>query len=262
MEAEDIWIRQLDRPPFTLTKLTYESNNANPAWTLDGRAVVYSNGGAAPGLLLRRHADGSGPVDTLLSHRRALTEVAPMRDTAQFVVRFLIPPSRDIALVRRGDTSVTPLAALPSATEVGPALSPDGRWLAYESDESGRFEVYVRPFPNVASGRWQVSQTGGTAPVWAHSGRELFYRNGANAMVAAAVLPGATFTLGGQTVLFDAGQFAGNGFTVYYDVAPDDKRFIFLRAAREAGAASAITLVQITNWAAEVRAKLGGHEPK
>jgi hypothetical protein len=183
-------------------------------------------------------------------------------DTTQFVLRLLVPPSRDIVRGRRGDTASMPLMASPSFDEVSPALSPDGRWLAYASNESGRFEVYVRPYPDVNSGgRWPVSQNGGHAPVWAHSGRELFFRNGANALVAAAVVTGATFAPGPQTALFDASRFAGNEFEADYVVAPDDRRFVFLRPVGRL-AARPDKLVQITNWAAEVRAKLSAQAGK
>ena len=107
---------------------------------------------------------------------RAVFEVVRTRDTTRLLVRLGVPPTRDIALFVRGDSTTTPLVAAGGFEEVAPALSPDGRWLAYASNESGRYEVYVRPFPDANAGRWQVSRNGGNEPVWAHNGRELFYR--------------------------------------------------------------------------------------
>jgi serine/threonine-protein kinase len=91
--------------------------------------------------------------------------------------------------------------------EANPALSPDGRWLAYQSDESGRAEIYVRPFPDVDAGRWQVSTGGGVQVAWARSGRELFYRNGA-ALLAVPVQTGTGFVAGTPKALFE-GQYVG-----------------------------------------------------
>jgi serine/threonine-protein kinase len=155
----------------------------------------------------------------------------------------------------RGDTALTPLVATPAFEEVAPGLSPDGRWLAYGSNESGRYEVYVRPYPDVNAGRWQVSQNGGAQPLWSHSGRELYYRNGAGALVAATVVPGSSFALGAQAVLFDVSRFLNiSAFTLYYDVAPDDKRFLFLRVPGSATRTGTVNLVQVTNWSSEVQA--------
>jgi hypothetical protein len=162
------------------------------------------------------------------------------------------------------------LATSFSIAFINPALSPDGRWLAYASSETpGRFEVYVRPFPDVKAGRVQVSQGGGNEPRWAHSGKELFFRNATGALVAATVVPAATFTLGTQTVLFKGSQFFTDGDLGYnapsYNVAPGDQRFVFMRPVAPtaaAGPAAVDKLVQITNWAAEVHAKLTGKVPQ
>ncbi len=125
------------------------------------------------------------------------------------------------------------------AREVTPALSPDGKWLAYASDESGTFEVYVRPFPNVATARWQVSTAGGSAPLWSHSGKELFFRNNKADLVSAEIRTTPTFSVGEQRVLFSLASFTFAGPVQVYAVAPDDKRFLMMRetSAGESGAA-------------------------
>ena len=263
----DVYIKQLDQMPFALTPITFGGDNWNAAWTADGRSVVYaaSKGNNQLAQLRRRRADGTGVVDTLLTPSRDVEEVVPTRDTTQFILRLTFGGARrDIVLGHRGDTTTTPLVADTAFGEINPALSPDGRWLAYASNESGRFEVYVRPYPDVNARRWQVSQAGGTEPRWAHNGRELFFRHGGNALVATSVVPGATFTLGAQTVLFDASRFLVNLNASTYDVAPDDKRFVFLRRldpTGPAGLARTDKLVQVTNWGAEVQAKLTGKAP-
>jgi len=260
--GNDIWIKQLDRTSGTVTKLTFEGNNINPRWTPDGQRVLYAGGGRS---LRSRRADGTGAVDTLFMSLRGVYSVVLTPDSNTFVLRLNGP--NDIALAHRGDTATVPLVASPVFSENSPALSPDGRWLAYSSNESGRFEVYVRPYPNVDAGPWQVSQAGGVSPHWSHTGRELFYENGAKALVAAAVVPGVTFTVGAQVTLFNTSGFAGstpfnNSRFLYYEVAPDDQRFVFFRKPTENGAVTVDPLVQIVNWGIEVRAKLTGKTPQ
>ena len=157
----------------------------------------------------------------------------------------------DIYALPAGDSTLTPLLTTP-ARENSPALSPDGKWLAYVSNESGKPEVYVRPFPDVGSAKWQVSLSGGFTPMWAHSGKELFYLNSSRALVAVTVQPGATFTVGGQKVLFPAASYSFTGGYATYDVAPDDRRFVMIRSV----APSAETeLVLVQNWAEELKTR-------
>ena len=144
-----------------------------------------------------------------------------------------------------------PLATSP-ATELDPAVSPDGRWLAYASDESGVTEVYVRPFPDAASARWQVSVAGGSDPVWAHSGRELFYRSATNALMSVAVRPGATFAFDQPKRLFSTQPYVTIGPVQSYDVSPDDKRFLFLR---ETAPNERNELIEVQNWTQEMKSR-------
>ncbi len=258
----DVWIKQLARAPFTYTKLTFAGDNMNPVWLRDGGSLLFASGAnKVPGSVFRKRSDGTGPADTLLSQPRGITEVLITPDSARFVLRVVGPPSRDIVQGQRGGGVAMPLLASPVYSEIAPMLSPDGKWLAYSSDETGQYEVYVRPYPDVNTGRWQVSQAGGLQPVWSRNGRELFYQNGAKMLVSAAVLPGPTFTLGAQTPLFSTSAFASNGIAVNYDVSPDGQRFLFLRAPPTPTAERGGALVQITNWGAEVRAKLSGKVP-
>jgi serine/threonine-protein kinase len=139
-------------------------------------------------------------------------------------------------------------------------VSPDGRWVAYESNESGSAQVYVRPFPKVESGHWQVSTTGGSRPVWAHSGRELFYVNRAALWAVTAQTTGAIFSAGNPTKLFDTGQysFGINGRT--YDVSADGQRFLMIKLASASGqdsTASPPSLVVVEHWTEELKARVG-----
>jgi hypothetical protein len=108
-------------------------------------------------------------------------------------------------------------------------LSPDGRWLAYVTLETGRPQVRVRPFPNTTDGNWLISPNGGSEPAWAHSGRALFYRDGDGNLVSVPVTPGPTFVFGEPRVLFAARRFHASYYRRGYTVAPDDERFVFVR---------------------------------
>jgi len=158
-----------------------------------------------------------------------------------------------MAIRTQGDTTPVALVASP-ANERALTISPDSRWLAYVSDESGSDEVYVRPFPDVARAKWQVSLQGGTEPVWAHNGRELFYRSPAGDMVSAAFTTQPTFAVGHQSVLFKSANYLRDDSHREYDVSPDDRRFLMVRP-RSTGANA--NLVMVENWFTELVEKVG-----
>ncbi len=131
-------------------------------------------------------------------------------------------------------------------------MSPDGRWLAYVSDESQRPEVYVRPFPETGSARWQVSTGGGLEPVWSRNGRELYYRTGEGDLIAAAIAPRAPFRVESHKTLFRNRRFHSEVFHQTYAQAPDG-RFLFVEGKCESSAA----LVRVENWLDELRRRAG-----
>ena len=182
--AQSVWVKQLPVGPFS--RITFgDSAQFRPAWSADGRSLLYlTDRGTGGGLPYRTRADGTGPPETLIKTPFNFVGVTTSHDGRWVLVRRAATEAGngDIYGFKLGDSVLTPLLTT-QAKEVSPAISPDGRWLAYESDESSTSEVYVRPFPDVGSGRWQVSLNGGTAPRWAHSGRELFYVNGKQELV-------------------------------------------------------------------------------
>jgi serine/threonine-protein kinase len=251
---EDIWVKQLPAGPFS--RITFgDTANVRPSWSADGRSIVYISdpGGAGSGLARARLADGTGAPRALLSSPFNFGQALESRDGRWLVLRRsgAEPGGGDIFALRVGDSVLTPLLTTP-ATEGNPAVSPDGHWLAYSSDESGTMEVYVRPFPEVASARWQVSTTGGTQPLWAHGGRELFYRNGRNDLVAAEVRTAPGFSVGQQRVLFSAAPYLTLGFFQSYAVTADDRRFLMVR---EGAPSQQTELILTENWFQELKAR-------
>jgi len=225
--GDNIW--QLDRTQGTLTRLSFDGSTERPAWTPDGRRVAYIRRIGPRNEVRVMNADGSGAAGTLLStseHEPWHALFAP--DGRSMLVRTVANRTRRDILVVRLDSAARPVPLLATPVdEVSPTLSPDGRWLAYASNESGRHEVYVRSFPDMSS-RLQVSLDGGTEPVWSPRGGELFYRNGPT-MFAAEVRTAAGLAAVRRTPLFSSGDYAVGATYQNYDVEPNGQRFVMVR---------------------------------
>jgi len=175
------------------------------------------------------------------------------------VIFYELTPSRqrDLQLLTLTPTPrVAPLLETPS-DERGGIVSPDGRWLAYESNSAGRFEIYVRPFPNVGDGQWQVTNGGGVQPLWARSGRELFYLAPDGALMMLPVeAHGTTWSAGAATKFVEGRYFtgAGNNVARQYDVSPDGQRFLMIKDAGGTDPTSApASLIVVQHWTAELK---------
>jgi serine/threonine-protein kinase len=250
----DIWVKQLPTGPFS--RITFGDTSAvRPAWSPDSREVLYfsDRAGAGVGSPYAHRADGTGNARPLVSSKLDFGQIVPSRDGRWLVLRTSAAGAGngDILGQRAGDTTLVPLVAT-AATEMYPALSPDGRWLAYASNESGTMEIYVRPFPETATAKWQVSTAGGTEPTWASSGRELFYINGKSEMVSAEIRPGAAFSVGEQHALFSMAPFVRAGSIQSYALSPDDRRFAMVR---EGDASQQGELVLAEHWLQELTAR-------
>ena len=231
------------------TQLTFEGANLWPIWTPDGTRVIYSSN--RPGTvwdIFSRPADGAGGETPLVT--RPLSQGArdisrdgewlaydqPGTDTAQDV--WVMP--------LRAQGTARPVARN-SAQEMHPAFSPDNRWIAYVSNESGRPEIYVRPVAE-GSGKWRASAGGGVGPRWSPGGRELFYRDGEKMMVV-DVRPGDACVAGTPKLIFEAPYLLG-GIGTNYDVAADGTRFLMV--ASTAGT-SPSSLTVVSNWFDELQ---------
>jgi serine/threonine-protein kinase len=257
-QDNDIWVWDLARG--TPTRLTFDPGlDYYPVWTPDSRRIVFSSvqGGAAN--LFWQAADGTGTLERLMTadHQQNASSFSP--DGASLLVRDVNGPTGDdIAILSMsGKRQLAPLIQT-SFAERNAEVSPDGHWVAYESAESTPTQVYVKPFPSVNSGRWQISTSGGVKPVWAPNGRELFYLNN-NALYVVAIQTTPAFSPGNPVKLFDMRPIAGVVGARYYDVSRDGQRFVVIKEPQptDSSAAASQSLVVVVHWIEELKAKVG-----
>ncbi len=253
----DIWVKQLPDGPFS--RITFgDTSTVRPSWSADGREVYYLNdrAGSGVGPAYAHRADGTGTARLIkASQKDDFGQVVTSRDSKWLLLRTAPAGAGTPQIIgmHLPDTALIPLVVT-NAQSFHPSLSPDGRWLAYASDESGNFEVYVRPFPETLSAKWQVSTAGGNDPAWSRSGRELFYVNGRNEMIAVQLLPGPSFTVGKPKTLFPVSQFTRTGPIPSYSLTPDDKHFLMIR---EGESTQQSELIMAENWLQSLTGKKG-----
>ena len=248
----DVWVYDISR--LTLTRLTFEGTNDLPIWTPDGKRVTFRSDRAGPLNLFWKPADGSGEAERLTTSDDRQNPGSWSPD-GQFLAFHQQPGAegssstgRDIwILPLEGERQPRPFLQT-AFSEAEPKFSPDGRWLAYVSDESGRREVYVQPFPG-PGGKWQISTEGGTEAVWAGNG-ELFYRNeSGDQMMAVDITTEPTLGPGTPRLLFEGLYQRGIGNRAVYDVKPDGQRFLMVQPQQGAGAPIHVVL----NWFEELK---------
>ena len=241
------------------TRLTFTGTaNVRPEWSPDGKRVMYVSD--AGGRLLRLWAEpaSGGGAATLLTGVHGIFGGLWSTDQRWIVYRTeaTATRSRDIMALRTsGDTTPVQLAAT-SASELGPAVSPDGRWLAYSSNRSGTQQVYVQPFPDAGGQLWQVSSGPGSSPQWSHDGRRIFYQDDNDHLLAADVSTSPTFRVTRTQVLF-SGPYFRYPYYHEYAVAPDDKHFVMLQIPPAAMGQGA-RLIEMRHWLPA--AMKAGHE--
>jgi hypothetical protein len=270
----DIWI--WDFAQETLRRLTFDpAGDGMPVWTPDGRQIIFESGRAGNiASVYKQAADGTGTVDRLStsSTPQWSTSITPdgtwvagfdlQPKTVPNVVflplpRAVVRPSSNTATKAR-QSPVEPLAEIRFEGKMA-AFSPNGRYIAYQSDESGRSDIYVRPFPRVDNGRWQVSTAGGTRPVWARNGRELFYLDLSNALTAVAVgTSEPTISIGIPAKLFDTGYAEPNP-SRHYDVSADGQRFLMLKPSATGDPnATPVSMILVEHWFEELKQRMNG----
>ncbi len=250
----DVWIKQLDQGP--KSRITFGgAGNFDPAWMADGRHVSFVSRRDGASSLWRRRADGVGSEELVANVGREIVEARWSRDGAWLLLSVGSPPSMDLFAMRLGvDSAPRPLLAEPY-DEGSPSLSPDGRWLAYISMETGEAQVFVRSFPEVQQGKWQISTAGGDAPLWSHDGRELFFRSEDGRQILVADMTRGPSQASPRKLLQlpAQGQFESNGLGGHmFEVSRDGRRFLLVRQ----GAAGDVSgdLVVVQNFFNELRA--------
>jgi serine/threonine-protein kinase len=259
----DLWMWDVSRR--VLSRFTFDpTQDVLPAWTPDSRRIAWTPGLAGALVLHWQAADGSGTPEVLTTRRDAqrASGFTPDGRHLLFSVGDVAASEQDLAMLTLdGDRRITMLLDTPFS-ELGGEVSPDGRWLAYQSNESGQFQIYVRPFPDVNQGRWQVSSGGGEEPLWARNGRELFYLAPDGTLMGVPVdltASQASFVAGApEQVLAPAGYYTrvGNQLGRTYDVSADGSRFLRIKPLPQDARTDAMppdTFVVVQHWTEELR---------
>ena len=246
----DIWVYDLTRQ--TLTRLTSEVNHDWPIWTPDGKRVTFTSNRGGHLNIFWKLADGSGAEERLTTSENQQSPRSWSPDGQTLVFTETSPATGDDIWVLRPEGDRKPHPFLQTSFREGHCrLSPDGRWLAYMSDESGQYEIYVQPFPG-PGGRSQISTEGGTEPVWNRNGRELFYRHG-DKMTAVDITTQPTLTIGKPHVLFEKAEYVRVSDTPNYDVSLDGQHFLMVQASEQQ---SAWQLNVVLNWFEELKRRV------
>jgi eukaryotic-like serine/threonine-protein kinase len=262
-EEQDIFVWDFRHK--AMTKLTFDpSMDCIPAWTPDGRWILFASTRNGVANLYAQAFDGTGEVRRLTTSDTAhfVNSVTP---DGTYVLAVPWSPKSNFDIIHlplkgllqssgvgSGIGAAETLVQTPG-TDYAAMISPDGRFFAYLSNESGRPEIYVRPYPRASEGRWQVSRNGGTAPVWGRDGKELFFLNSANTLMSVKVYASSTtFSAGNPTKVLDAKYASGEFGT--YDVAPDGRFLMMKETGSPEPDATPASMIVVLNWFEELKA--------
>jgi eukaryotic-like serine/threonine-protein kinase len=249
-QENDTWIWDLAHP--RLQRLTTDKGlNRGVAWSSDGLRVAFSVSKEGAENVYWQRADGTGTPDELTtgSGQHAVGSFTP--DGKFFLFLDTTNPPTDVSVVSLDGSRRSQRILHEPFNESNPEISPDGKWLAYESTESGSAEIYVRPWPNVDAGHWLVSTGGGTRPTWSRDGRELFYYLAPGKIFTVPIQSSLRFTAGTPSLVVD-GQYLSPYLARQYDVSPDGKRFLLIKDASPSET-TPHQLVVVLNWLDELK---------
>ena len=245
----DVWVYDLREE--TLTRMTFDGAYY-AEWTPDDSYLSFSSMGSngSDRDLYRTASDGSGVAELAYGAPGPQWEGVWMPDGLAMVVREIATETNGDILLVGVDPPEDPQPLVNTDfDERSAALSPDGRWLAYRSNESGRNEIFVRPIPG-PGGKRQVSDGGGTEPLWSHDGREIFYRGADGNFYSVAMRTSPTLSVGRRTILFEDG-YTGNMSRTNYDQHPTTGQFVMVQ-----GTDTTSDLVIVLNWYEELKARM------
>jgi serine/threonine-protein kinase len=253
--TSDIWVYEWRRD--TMTRLTFgPTRSVYPLWSPDGRYIVFQ----APGGMFWTRSDGSGKPQPLTQSKNRQLPYSFASDGKRLAYHELMPQTQDDIWTVPVESDSTGLRAgkpepflqTPFDERHG-AFSPDGRWMAYDSNESGGYQVYVRAFPD-KGGKWQISNSGGLNPVWSRNGRELFFRTEDNQiMVASYSVKGNSF-IADKPRVWSEKRLANVGVNPNYDLAPDGRRIAALMPVETTEGQKAVShVIFLENFFDEVR---------
>jgi serine/threonine-protein kinase len=272
LEDRRIWIGDLRQG--TVRRLTLGSSEDGwPIWTPDGRSVVFNSDRDGAITMYSQPADGSGPAVRLTTGTKSQFPNSMAPDGRHMLAaEYSTTTHLDVAVFAATGAALTagpvPLPDAPAmpfvqaralvgtpAIEYNAIVSPDGRFFAYQSNESGRNEVYVKPFPMASDVRWQVSSSGGSSPVWSPKAQELYYRDISNAVVAVPFEASGAIWRGGTPAKVIDAKYAAPSDMFNYDLSPDGQRFLMFKDRDESGTGG--NLIVVLNWGEEVRRRVG-----
>lgn len=267
-ENRDIWVWEFSRG--TLTRVTSDPTpDMDPVWTPNGERLIFLSLRTGMGNLFWQPANGTGTAERLTDGNQIRGADTMSPDGNGLVLResdgkgtvdltlLDLRTRRPGQLASSGTKPLVQSAFLESNAEI----SPDGRWLAYQSNHSGALNVYVRPFPETGAGQWPVSTAGGTEPLWARNGQELFYRSLTGAVMRVSLEPRSTWTASAPSKLIDGPSYALAGigdfadrFRRTYDVSPDGRRFLMIKNTDPAATIRrSERIVVVQNWHEELK---------
>ncbi len=227
-ERQNLWVKALDRGP--ITRLTFEGAlNYRPTWLAGGREIAFISDQGVPALPWVVRADGSSKPVRLAVPDTAQIDEVEFSPGGQWIVyrRGTVNGNRRLAMFRPGVDSTPTEISSGRFDEYAPTVSPDGRWLAYVSVESGREEVYVRPFPDITRARWQASTSGGASPVWSPNGKALYFVTATDQLMKMDVAGGSDFHAAAPQVVFSSNPFLLAPYHQSFNISADGRSFIF-----------------------------------
>jgi serine/threonine-protein kinase len=251
-EDVDLWVWNLARE--TLTRLTFDPASEFYAfWTSDGRDVIFGSNRDGFNAIYRKPADGTGSAEQLVGGEGNLYPTGVTADGSAVLYRQGVVGSVDVGVAPLGGAGEPTLLLTSAFSETNASVSPDGEWLVYQSDDSGRNEIFVRPYPEVEAGRWQISTGGGTHPAWSPAGGEIFFQalGGKFTLMSVPFTDAGNFEAGTPREVFSGPYYSGIGRS--YDVSPDGRQFVVLRdraAAGDGGPPARVAVV--LNWTDEL----------